>query len=135
MWGTAIDNIFSFKIINAEGHVLDVRRKDHPHRKIEPEDEVIFEVYSLTKKKNEKLLKTITLSGLDIRKQGVGKDITNKALKGLPGIQKEGGDGVIISAKFVLYKPFDHCRTICLEFFGTNLINASKAIVEIQGIF
>ncbi|HNX25726.1 MAG TPA: DUF3683 domain-containing protein, partial [Spirochaetota bacterium] len=42
MWGTAIDNIFSFKIINAEGHVLDVRRKDHPHRKIEPEDEVIF---------------------------------------------------------------------------------------------
>ncbi|HNX25062.1 MAG TPA: DUF3683 domain-containing protein [Spirochaetota bacterium] len=135
MWGTAIDNIFSFKIINAEGHVLDVRRKDHPHRKIEPEDEVIFEVYSLAKKKNEKLLKTITLSGLDIRKQGVGKDITNKALKGLPGIQKEGGDGVIISAKFVLYKPFEHCRTICLEFFGTNLVNASKAIVEIRDSF
>jgi len=135
MWGTAIDNIFSFKIINAEGHVLDVRRKDHPHRKIEPEDEVIFEVYSLAKKKSEKLLKTITLSGLDIRKQGVGKDITNKALKGLPGIQKEGGDGVIISAKFVLYKPFNHCRTICLEFFGTNLINASKAIVEIRNSF
>ncbi len=135
MWGTAIDNIFSFKIVDADGHVLDVRRKDHPHRKIEPEDEVIFEVYSLAKKKSEKLLKTITLSGLDIRKQGVGKDITNKALKGLPGIQKEGGDGVIISAKFVLYKPFDHCRTICLEFFGTNLINASKAIVEIRKSF
>lgn len=135
MWGTAIDNIFSFKIINSEGHVLDVRRKDHPHRKIEPEDEVVFEVYSLTKRKNEKLLKTITLSGLDIRKQGVGKDITNKALNGLPGVQKEGGDGVIISAKFVLYKPFNHCRTICLEFFGTNLINASKAIVEIRESF
>ena len=135
MWGTAIDNIFSFKIINADGHILDVRRKDHPHRKIEPEDEVIFEVYTLTKKKNEKLVKTIILSGLDIRKRGVGKDITNKALKGLPGIQKEGGDGVIISAKFVLYKPFDHCRTICLEFFGTNLINASKAIVDIRESF
>jgi FAD/FMN-containing dehydrogenase/Fe-S oxidoreductase len=135
MWGTAIDNILSFKIINADGIVLDVRRKDHPHRKIEPEDEVIFEVYTLTKKKNERLLKTIILSGLDIRKQGVGKDITNKALKGLPGIQKEGGDGVIISAKFVLYKPYNHCRTICLEFFGTNLINASKAIVEIRESF
>jgi FAD/FMN-containing dehydrogenase/Fe-S oxidoreductase len=135
MWGTAIDNIFSFKIINAEGHVLDVRRKDHPHRKIEPEDEVVFEVYSLAKKKSEKLLKTIILSGIDIRKQGVGKDITNKALKGLPGIQKEGGDGIIISAKFVLYKPFNHCRTICLEFFGTNMINASKAIVEILDNF
>jgi len=135
MWGTAIDNIFSFKIVMADGHVIEVRRKDHPHRKIEPEDEVVFEVFYLHKKKGEKLLKTITLSGLDIRKQGVGKDITNKALNGLPGIQKEGGDGVIISAKFVLYKPFDHCRTICLEFFGTNMINASKAIVEIRESF
>jgi FAD/FMN-containing dehydrogenase len=135
MWGTAIDNIFSFRIINAEGYILEVRRKDHPYRKINPEDEVVFEVYSLTKRKGEKFLKTIVLSGLDIRKHGVGKDITNKALKGLPGIQKEGGDGIIISAKFVLYKPFNHCRTICLEFFGTNLINASKAIVKIRDSF
>lgn len=135
MWGTAIDNILSFRIINAEGMLLEVRRKDHPHRKIDPEDEVIFEVYSISKKKGERLLKTISLSGLDIRKAGVGKDITNKALKGLPGIQKEGGDGIIVSAKFVLYKPFEHCRTICLEFFGTNLVNASKAIVEIKDSF
>ncbi len=135
MWGTAIDNIFSFRIVNAEGHLLEIRRKNHPYRKIEPEDKVIFEVYSLTRKRGEKLIKTIYLSGLDIRKQGVGKDITNKALKGLPGIQKEGGDGIIVSAKFVLYKPFNYCRTICLEFFGTNLINASRAIVEIRESF
>jgi len=135
MWGTAIDNILSFRIINAEGTLLEVRRKGHPHRKIKPEDNVVFEVYSLSKRRHEKLLRTINLTGLDIRKQGVGKDITNKALKGLPGIQKEGGDGIIVSAKFVLYKPFQHCRTICLEFFGTNLINASKAIVEINEAF
>ena len=135
MWGTAIDNILSFRIINADGILLEVRRKDHPYRKINPEDQVVFEVYSLSKKKHEKLVKTIHLTGLDIRKEGVGKDITNKALKGLPGIQKEGGDGVIVSAKFVLYKPFQFCRTICLEFFGTNLVNASKAIVEIKNSF
>lgn len=135
MWGTAIDNIFSFRIVNAEGNLLEVRRKRHPHRKIEAGDEVTFEVYSLARKKGERLIRTISLTGLDIRKQGVGKDITNKALKGLPGIQKEGGDGIIVSAKFVLYRPFDHCRTICLEFFGTNLINASKAIVEIRDAF
>lgn len=135
MWGTAIDNIFSFRIVNAEGNLLEVRRKDHPYRKIEPEDEVIYEVYSLSRKRGEKLIKTINLTGLDVRKQGVGKDITNKALKGVPGIQKEGGDGIIVSAKFVLYKPFEHCRTICLEFFGTNMINASKAIVEIRESF
>ncbi|MCL1833323.1 MAG: DUF3683 domain-containing protein [Leptospirales bacterium] len=135
IWGTAIDNIYSFKIINAIGYTLEVRRRDHPYRKIEPEDNVLFDVYSISKKRNEKLLKSISLSGLDIRKKGVGKDITNKALKGLPGIQKEGSDGVIVSAKFVLYKPFAHCRTICLEFFGANMVNASKTIVEIRETF
>lgn len=132
MWGTAIDNILSFRIINHESNVYEIRRKDHPYRKIEADDEVIFDVFLITKRKGEKFIKSIHLNGLDIRKKGVGKDITNKALKGVPGIQKEGGDGVIISAKFVLYKPFAHKRTICLEFFGKNLVNASKAIVEIK---
>jgi FAD/FMN-containing dehydrogenase/Fe-S oxidoreductase len=135
MWGTAIDNILSFRIVNHEGNVYEIRRKDHPHRKIEESDEVVFEIYLITKRKGEKFIKSITLSGLDIRKKGVGKDITNKALNGVPGIQKEGGDGIIISAKFVLYKPFTYKKTICLEFFGTNLVNASKAIVEIKNQF
>jgi FAD/FMN-containing dehydrogenase/Fe-S oxidoreductase len=135
MWGTAIDNILSFRIINHEGNVYEIRRKDHPHRKIEPEDEVVFDIFLIAKRKGEKFIKSIQLRGLDIRKKGVGKDITNKALSGVPGIQKEGGDGIIISAKFVLYKPFTHKRTICLEFFGKNLVNASKAIVEIKDQF
>ena len=87
------------------------------------------------KKEARDLINTITLKGTDIRKKGVGKDITNKALGGVPGIQKEGGDGIIVSAKFVLYRPFDHCRTVCLEFFGKNLINASRAIVDILNSF
>jgi FAD/FMN-containing dehydrogenase/Fe-S oxidoreductase len=131
MWGTAIDNIYSFKIINSKGEIIEVQRRNHPHRKILPNDVVIFDIYFLRKKKERKLIKSITLNGTDIRKKGVGKDITNKALGGVPGIQKEGGDGIIVSAKFILYKPFLYCRTICLEFFGNNLINASKAIVDI----
>ncbi len=131
IWGTAIDNIYSFRIINSKGGILEVQRRNHPYRKILPNDEVIFDIYSIKKKKDRKLIKSITLKGTDIRKKGVGKDITNKALGGVPGIQKEGGDGIIVSAKFILYKPFTHCRTICLEFFGNNLINASKAIVDI----
>ena len=135
MWGTAIDNIYSFKIINAEGRILEIKRGNHPHRKILPEDDITFEVYDVTGKNREKLIKTIPLKGTDIRKKGIGKDITNKALGGVPGIQKEGGDGIIISAKFVLYRPFTHCRTVCLEFFGHNLINASRAIVDILRTF
>ncbi|HPB81050.1 MAG TPA: DUF3683 domain-containing protein [Spirochaetota bacterium] len=130
MWGTAIDNIYSFEIINAKGERIEVVRRNHPHRKILSQDEVIFDVFSV--KKRRKLLTSITLAGTDIRKDGLGKDITNKALNGLPGVQKEGGDGVIVSARFVLYRPFEHKRTLCLEFFGRDLINASKAIVDIK---
>ncbi|HDP81296.1 MAG TPA: DUF3683 domain-containing protein [Spirochaetes bacterium] len=134
MWGTAIDNIYSFRIVDATGQVLEVKRKAHPYRKIEPGDEVIFDVSGITER-GYTPLKTITLSGTDIRKPGLGKDITNKSLKGTPGIQKEGGDGIIVSASFVLYPPFSFCKTVCLEFFGSNLSNASLAIVDIKNTF
>jgi len=134
MWGTAIDNIYTYEIINASGEIIEIKRRDHPYRKIEPEDEVIFDVYNKSQKNND-LIETITLKGTDVRKKGVGKDITNKALGGLPGVQKEGGDGIITSAEFVLYKPFSNKKTIALEFFGKNLIKASKAIVAILDSF
>jgi len=128
MWGTAIDNLLSYRIADARGHIIEVARRNHPYRKILPGDEVIFDV---TDTSTKNLVKSIRLAGTEIRKEGLGKDITNKALKGLPGLQKEGGDGIILGGTFVLYRPFRHCRTICLEFFGKNLINASRAIVDI----
>ncbi len=134
MWGTAIDNLYSFRIVDASGHMLDVKRRDHPYRKILPQDTVTYDVCRITDGRSVPV-KNIVLAGTEIRKLGLGKDITNKALKGVPGIQKEGGDGIIVSAKFVLYTPFAHCTTICLEFFGNNLINASKAIVDIKNTF
>lgn len=134
IWGTAIDNIYSFNIINAEAKMLEVKRRNHPYRKILPDDDVIYDVYEVGKKDKTKI-KTIELKGTDVRKKGLGKDITNKALGGVPGIQKEGGDGIIVSAKFVLYEPFKSRETVCLEFYGNNMINASKAIVDIKTQF
>lgn len=130
MWGTCIDNVLSFDIVDHNGELITVKRVKHLYRKILPDDVVEFEVI-----KKNKVVKTIILSGLDIRKKGLGKDITNKALGGLPGLQKEGCDGIIVSATFVLYKPFKFTRTVCFEFFGNNMINASKAIVEIVKTF
>jgi len=135
MWGTAIDNLHSFRIVNALGQLIEVRRRNHPYRKIDPDEDVTFDIYRLRRRRDDVLLKSITIKGTDIRKKGIGKDITNKALGGVPGIQKEGGDGLIVSARFVLYTPFDFVRTICMEFFGNNLINASKAIIDIKNFF
>ncbi|MDH3944776.1 MAG: FAD-binding oxidoreductase, partial [Anaerolineae bacterium] len=73
---------------------------------------------------------TLRIPGPQLRKQGLGKDVTNKFLGGLPGIQKEGCDGLITSAEFVLHKMPAFTRTVCLEFFGSDLARAVPAIVE-----
>jgi FAD/FMN-containing dehydrogenase/Fe-S oxidoreductase len=132
MWGTCIDNLHSFDMVIAGGRVLRTVRRNHPYRKIKPDDLVIFDVFTLDKNGTETLLRTVELKGTEIRKPGLGKDITNKALNGLPGIQKEGGDGIIVRSRFVVYKPFAYAKTICLEFFGASMADAAKAIVAIQ---
>ncbi|HET6922201.1 MAG TPA: DUF3683 domain-containing protein, partial [Anaeromyxobacteraceae bacterium] len=127
LWGTCIDNLLSFRIAMPSGGVWTVRRQNHQLRKILPEDLVRFEVTDQA----GALLRTVELRGSEIRKKGLWKDITNKALSGLPGVQKEGTDGVITSAEFILYRAYPHARTLCLEFFGPSFDEASEVIQQI----
>ena len=73
----------------------------------------------------------MTIPGARFRKEGLGKDVTDKFLSGLPGVQKEGCDGLITSARWVLHRMPPHVRTVCLEFFG-NPREAVPSIVEIK---
>ncbi len=131
LWGTALDNILSYTIAMPGQDLLTVRRINHPMRKILPDDILEFEVINSRKR----VLRKISLAGTDIRKKGLWKDITNKALMGLPGFQKEGTDGVITSGEFVLHKAYEKKVTFCLEFFGEDMDEASRVIVEISEEF
>ena len=73
----------------------------------------------------------LDIPGSSFRKEGLGKDVTDKFLAGLPGIQKEGCDGLITSARWVVHKMPAHVRTVCLEFFGSAR-QAVPSIVEIK---
>jgi FAD/FMN-containing dehydrogenase/Fe-S oxidoreductase len=73
----------------------------------------------------------LDIPGKTFRKEGLGKDVTDKFLSGLPGIQKEGCDGLITSARWIVHKMPAHTRTVCLEFFG-NAKDAVPSIVEIK---
>ena len=73
----------------------------------------------------------LEIPGHTFRKEGLGKDVTDKFLSGLPGIQKEGCDGLITSARWVVHRMPQHTRTVCLEFFG-NARDAVPSIVEIK---
>jgi FAD/FMN-containing dehydrogenase len=49
-------------------------------------------------------------------------------------VQKEGTDGLIVAARWVLHKMPPVTRTVCLEFFG-QVREAVPAIVEITDYF
>lgn len=130
-WGTCIDNLISWRMAMPGGKRWRVQRSDHQLRKILPEDRVTFDVSD----ENGDLIKSIELKGSEIRKKGLWKDITNKALGGVPGLQKEGTDGIITSAEFILYPKYPAMRTICLEFFGQDMDEASRVILELSKAF
>lgn len=132
LWGTALDNLLSWRMVAPDGSWLEVTRLDHNLGKIHEQPQVRFRVQRFefdgrTPRGEEEIL---TMPGQSLRKAGLGKDVTDKFLGGLPGIQKEGCDGLITSAVFVLHRMPQHTRTLCLEFFGTDVSQAVPAIVE-----
>ena len=131
LFGTALDNVLSYRIVMPDAQVVTVSRKNHPGRKILFTDQVVFQI----RDEQGREIRTITLTGEDIRKKGLGKDVTNKYLNGLPGIQKEGCDGIITSARFILYPEFALKKTCCIEFFGNDMTEAGQAITAISTRF
>jgi FAD/FMN-containing dehydrogenase/Fe-S oxidoreductase len=132
LWGTAIDNLLSFRIAVADGRLLEVTRLNPTGRRIGANETVCFEVKDAA---TGTRLKQIRLHALQLRKPGLGKDITNKTLEGIPGIQKEGTDGIITSAVFILHRAYPHQKTVCLEFFGDDMEEASQVIDRIVSAF
>jgi FAD/FMN-containing dehydrogenase/Fe-S oxidoreductase len=130
-WGTCIDNLLEWQMAMPNGQRWRVRRTNHQLRKIMPQDVVTFDVLN----EQNVPVKQIELRGTEIRKNGLWKDITNKALGGVPGLQKEGTDGVITSATFVLYPAYKAKQTLCLEFFGPDFEEASHVILELSRAF
>ncbi|MGB8930467.1 MAG: DUF3683 domain-containing protein [Anaeromyxobacteraceae bacterium] len=131
LYGTCIDNLLSWRMAMPSGKSWTVRRLDHRLRKILPDDVVTFAVLD----EDGVELERIALGGTEVRKKGLWKDITNKALGGVPGLQKEGCDGVVTSAEFILYPEYEVKRTLCLEFFGPDFDEASRVILGLARAF
>lgn len=132
LWGTALDNLLSWRMVMPDGHWLEVERYQHNLGKIHEQDQVTFVLKRFDGDKREMLSEEqLVLPGSLFRKDGLGKDVTDKFLGGLPGIQKEGCDGIITSARWILHQMPAHTRTFCLEFFG-QVREAVPAILEIR---
>ena len=135
LWGTALDNLASWRMVDPDGNWLDVERLDHNLGKIH---EVASARFQLTWSEGlhlpgQKVIRSelLEIDGAKFRKAGLGKDVTDKFLSGLPGIQKEGCDGLITSATWILHRMPKYMRTVCLEFFG-QAREAIPSIVEVK---
>ncbi|MBC5765360.1 DUF3683 domain-containing protein [Ramlibacter albus] len=132
LWGTALDNLVSWRMVTPEATWLEVVRLDHNMGKIHDAEVATFECrYFQADGKTPIRTERLEVPGASFRKVGLGKDVTDKFLSGVPGIQKEGCDGLITSARWVVHRMPKHTRTVCLEFFG-NAKDAVPSIVEIK---
>ena len=91
LWGTALDNLASWRMVTPQAQWLEVTRIGHNLGKIHDAEMVhsrldYFEADGITPVRSEDL----HIPGASFRKAGLGKDVTDKFLSGLPGIQKEG---------------------------------------------
>ncbi len=135
LWGTALDNLAWWKMVTPDGEWMEVERLNHNLGKIHEQETVEFRLRRFDASGRKQLGEEIvSLPGASCRKTGLGKDVTDKFLGGVPGVQKEGTDGLIVAARWVLHKMPPHTRTVCLEFFG-QVREAVPAIVEITDYF
>jgi FAD/FMN-containing dehydrogenase/Fe-S oxidoreductase len=136
LWGTAVDNLAWWRMVDAQGHWLEVTRLNHNLGKIHDVPVASFALVWKDGAKPADEAKVLRSARLDIdgarfRKVGLGKDVTDKFLGGLPGVQKEGCDGLITAARWILHRTPKHTRTVCLEFFG-QARDAIPSIIEIK---
>ena len=132
LWGTALDNLVSWRMVTPQAQWLEVTRIGHNLGKIHDAELAVFELaYFEADGRTPIRTERLEIPGGAFRKAGLGKDVTDKFLSGLPGIQKEGCDGLITSARWVVHRMPAHTRTVCLEFFGSAK-DAVPSIVDIK---
>jgi len=126
-YGTTLDNLLWWKMATPTGEIITIEREDHPGHKILPEETATFAVKDMS----GGVRNVVHLRGDEIRLPGLGKDVTNKALGGLPGMQKEGVDGIILEACFLIHKKPKHSRVMALEFYGRSMQPAALVVRDL----
>ncbi len=129
-YGTTIDNVLSYTMVTPTGEIIVIERANHPRHKIYEDETAVFEVRDIS----GGVRTVVRLHGNELRSPGLGKDVTNKALGGLPGMQKEGVDGIVVEATFIVHKIPPHHRVMVLEFFGRSMTKAMEVIKAVVGL-
>lgn len=126
-YGTTLDNLLWWKMVTPTGEIITIEREEHPGHKILSGETATFAVKDMS----GGVRNVVHLRGDEIRLPGLGKDVTNKALGGLPGMQKEGVDGIILEASFLIHRRPRHSRVMALEFYGRSMQPAALVVRDL----
>src|SRR5882757_9659754 len=123
LWGTAVDNLAWWRMVDPDGNWLEVSRLEHNLGRIHEVTVAHFELVwkdgrEAAERARELRRERLQIPGASFRRIGLGKDVTDKFLGGLPGVQKEGCDGLITCARWIVHRMPPQARSFCLEFFG-----------------
>lgn len=129
-YGTTLDNLLWWKMVTPTGEIITIERENHPGHKILPSENATFAVKDIS----GGVRNVVHLRGDEIRLPGLGKDVTNKALGGLPGMQKEGVDGIILEACFLIHPKPAHSRVMALEFYGRSMQPAALVVRDLVAL-
>ena len=134
LWGTALDNLASWRMVTPDADWMEVERLDHNLGKIHDVAVGHFRDPPLRRRRQDAARRAGNprpSPAAASARPGWARMSPTSSSSGLPGIQKEGCDGIITSARFILHRLPAHTRTVCLEFFG-QVRDAVPAIVEIK---
>jgi FAD/FMN-containing dehydrogenase/Fe-S oxidoreductase len=115
-FGTAIDNVLEYRQVLPDGTQIHARRLEPSPEfrgQIQDDQELVFEISTLFQ--GETIIQETRHSGNHFRREGLAKDVMNKVLGGIPGIQKEGTDGVITDICWALHEKPEYSFTVFIE--------------------
>lgn len=93
-YGTTIDNLLSYRMVTPTGEIIDIERMNHPRHKIMDDETAVFEVRDIS----GGVRTVVRLPGNELRKSGLGKDVTNKALAGCLACKRKGWTALSLKA-------------------------------------
>ena len=83
LWGTALDNLASWRMVTPQAEWLEVTRIGHNLGKIHDAESAVFELqYFAADGKTPLRTERLEIAGKTFRKEGLGKDVTDKFLSG-----------------------------------------------------
>src|ERR1700687_1906956 len=86
LWGTALDNLAGWRMVTPDAEWLDIERLDHNLGRIHDSDLARFRLTRSSADGHKIGEEILEIPGAHFRKLGLGKDVTDKILGGLPGI-------------------------------------------------